>query len=175
MKRILIFSITICLLSIYSLANNLYTYVIINTNGDKLISYDGGANWIKSNNIHNANSHRLIIFRSDKVKTLSFDNGKTWIKTNFNSKFELIKSSKEQFYFSIFPNPVVDFCIIKAENNRKISNISIFDLFGHQIINLSINNLNKFSIDMHKLPCENYFLKLTDTKGNISIQQISKY
>jgi hypothetical protein len=58
-----------------------------------------------------------------------------------------------------------------AENNLKISDISIFDIKGQKLISKRVNGLSDMEINVVALPAGNYFLQALSDVGEI-IQSI---
>jgi Ig-like domain CHU_C associated/Secretion system C-terminal sorting domain/FG-GAP-like repeat len=67
-----------------------------------------------------------------------------------NETFELLN-------LKVFPNPVKD--ILNLSFDKEISNVSIFNVLGQEVISKSIKE-NESKIDMSRLPSGTYFLKI---------------
>jgi hypothetical protein len=76
--------------------------------------------------------------------------------------------------FSAYPNPAVDFLILKVENynNNKLS-YELYDLSGKILENGKITG-NKTSISFGNLNSEIYFLKLIENNKEIKVFKIIK-
>jgi hypothetical protein len=83
-----------------------------------------------------------------------------------------IKNISTEGNLQIYPNPVDQTLFIRlAENDLKISDISIFDIKGQKLINKRVNGMSDMEINVGALPAGNYFLQALSDVGEI-IQSI---
>jgi hypothetical protein len=83
-----------------------------------------------------------------------------------------IKNISAEGNLQIYPNPVDQTLFIRlAENDVKISDISIFDIKGQKLISKRVNGLSDMEINVVALPAGNYFLQALSEVGEI-IQSI---
>ncbi|MBN2779298.1 MAG: T9SS type A sorting domain-containing protein [Bacteroidales bacterium] len=77
-----------------------------------------------------------------------------------NSNYILNSISKAGFndYFAIYPNPARDYIIIELSGNERNTVVTIFDLFGKEIINTNLNSEHN-TIDVSMLKPGVYLVK----------------
>jgi hypothetical protein len=95
------------------------------------------------------------------------------LPANFLMKFYL----QEQPYTKskLYPNPAVNFILVKNSSSYKIYNISVLSMVGTNLINKDIidSNLNQ-EINISKLPTGRYFVKVTYSDGSREILTLIK-
>jgi hypothetical protein len=75
----------------------------------------------------------------------------------------------------LYPNPAVDFIIVKNSSVAKIKNISVLSMVGSVMINKEISdNNNNQEINVAKLPTGRYFVKVSYTGGNQEVLTLIK-
>ena len=89
----------------------------------------------------------------------------TTIQALANSDFEFGN------YFTIAPNPVNDFLIIKKKADIDISSLSVYNALGQLIMTVLEPNSD---IDVSELKSGNYFIKVISNEGISSINFIKK-
>ncbi len=84
--------------------------------------------------------------------------------------------SSENFDIKIFPNPATDFLSVVSNEKNIDFKISISDITGKKIINLSEKNIsNTFQINISDLTSGIYFLKIVSSLNkNLKIYKIIK-
>lgn len=78
---------------------------------------------------------------------------------------------KQKSTFKLYPNPTSDFINIKSE--KRISEISIFDLAGKRINQIKEDN-NEVKIPVHQLPSGTYIIQIKSTEGILNSQKFIK-
>ncbi|CVK15779.1 Por secretion system C-terminal sorting domain-containing protein [Apibacter mensalis] len=95
------------------------------------------------------------------------------LPANFLMKFYL----QEQPYTKskLYPNPAVNFILVKNSSSYTINNISVLSMVGTNLINKDItgSNLNH-EINISKLPTGRYFVKVTYSDGSREILTLIK-
>ncbi|MDR1876387.1 MAG: T9SS type A sorting domain-containing protein [Flavobacteriaceae bacterium] len=75
----------------------------------------------------------------------------------------------------LYPNPAVDFIIIKNSSASKIKNVSVLSMVGSVVINKEISdNNNNPEVSVSKLPTGRYFVKVSYSDGNPEILTLIK-
>lgn len=75
----------------------------------------------------------------------------------------------------LYPNPAVNFILVKNSSSYKIDNISVLSMVGTNLIDKDIidSNLNQ-EINISKLPTGRYFVKVTYSDGSREILTLIK-
>jgi PKD repeat protein len=75
--------------------------------------------------------------------------------------------------YSVFPNPADKF--VKIQSQKTISEVSIYDVSGKQII--KIENLNKLTseINISELHKGVYFIKILSSDKDITVTKLTKF
>lgn len=76
--------------------------------------------------------------------------------------------NNEEFSFSIYPNPTTG--IVNVDSLSSISEIEVYNLVGQFI--LKTENIN--TVDISALNSGVYFLKIRDSRSNLTIERIIK-
>ncbi len=67
----------------------------------------------------------------------------------------------------LFPNPANHFINIKWNNGLNVSQVSIYNTQGQELLDKNINNQNFIKLNISKLPKSLYLIKLQSDKGEI--------
>ncbi|MFN4027892.1 MAG: T9SS type A sorting domain-containing protein [Flavobacterium sp.] len=132
-------------------------------------------NWTKLSNGIRSSS---VVNSSSELKTFGQNNvGQLGIGSNIDSfvpvPVNCINLGLEDNitdYFGIFPNPATDYLNIKNILNLDVKNITIFDMNGKQIINISSNNS---IIEINSIPKGLYIVRV-ETINNTFNYKLSK-
>ena len=76
----------------------------------------------------------------------------------------------------VYPNPFVNFVVLKLYPMHNVSKATIFDMLGHAIQNIEIKSTqNEIKIEMQNAPSGSYIISLFDESGStIDTQQLLK-
>ncbi|KLT70393.1 leucine-rich repeat domain-containing protein [Flavobacterium sp. ABG] len=91
------------------------------------------------------------------------------------STFKTLGVQDFQFskYFSIYPNPAVDFLNISSKESTTILSMKVYDILGQLVIAIP-NAQSTSKVDVSKLGTGNYFLKIKSDKGTSGVKFIKK-
>lgn len=89
--------------------------------------------------------------------------------STFNSCFPIITSNDEietkNIFFSIYPNPINEYSIIKWEKDSQFSTLEIYNMAGISVLKINVSNFFSFEIN-DNLNCKGiYLIKLSDNNG----------
>ena len=78
----------------------------------------------------------------------------------------------KSFNISIYPNPAHE--TLQVVSSQIIRQLSVFDIAGHQLMNLNNIHQSNTSVDISSLAAGMYLLRIENTKGNFSNYQFTK-
>ncbi|MFN8273577.1 MAG: choice-of-anchor J domain-containing protein [Flavobacteriaceae bacterium] len=76
--------------------------------------------------------------------------------------------------FMVGPNPVNDVINISSKNNATISSISMTDMNGRVVKNLSFDNIAKTELNISDLSAGVYMMSMVTSKGNGTVKIVKK-
>lgn len=68
---------------------------------------------------------------------------------------------KSHNLFSFYPNPAVNDLTVESSGNEKINSIKIYDVLGKLLINLSVDNKERYVLNVAELERGIYYLEVT--------------
>ena len=107
-------------------------------------------------------------YNSDKI---SFQNSKSLANIGeidgFIAKYKdytlSVLEKTNQNNISVYPNPAIDYIVIKPSEGLEASDgsdIQIFDMFGENVINIRTRRIGSLPIDISNLPPGIYFFRI---------------
>lgn len=123
---------------------------------------------------------------SDHVKAAYYDNNKWYIVCedassimSYSLTFEIIVAPQELLSLEantlgatvqIFPNPSQNEVNIKS--NKNIISIEVYDLLGHKLDDISVNQKKSLNINISNYPSGNYFIKVKSMENTQTLKLI---
>ena len=148
-------------------------------NNDNLISLEGLKNNISLNNLYITDNPQLSmcseicpLLASGRVEgtiLISGNNGACETKDDLDRSCALSKPDESLSKFFVYPNPTTNGLVSFSES---VKEVMVIENLG-QVLSTSNQQINDKSLDLSALGNGSYLLKITDTKGNTHIKQVT--
>jgi len=103
------------------------------------------------------------------------NNGKKRISSEIITEFEIPGASAKAELLNVFPNPTTGIVnIYHTDSKIKYKSIRLMDISGITILSKNMVSESVMQIDLGVLQSGVYFIEITDDKGNVRVEKITK-
>lgn len=137
---------------------------------------------------HNMDENKAICFKYydaigdvivDLADTMEFDSDHN--QGDFSNPYQFtnvnatgIALNGNDFGLTLYPNPFIDYIVLKSECVIRNARISIYSIHGKCMFKTMVMEQDELQLDLNYLPEGIYFLEIIDEKPNIKLYKLIK-